>query len=390
MGSSLPANASGVAPGANASHMRSTWKGSISFGLVNIPIAVYPATREEKISFKQLRKGDLSPIRYKKVAETDEKEVRSEEIVKGYEYEKGKWVTLTDEDFAKVEIASTHTIEITDFVELSEINPKFFYKPYFLEAQKGGEKGYALLHRALSESGKVGIAKVTIHSREYLASVKPDGLFLILDLMHFSHEVLEPEGLKVVTGIELAPKEVQMAQMLVESMSGEWNPETYEGPVPGSRPRRDRPQNQTRARRAENSAEGAAGDARHRGDPAEEPGSIGEFRKAQHKTARDGAAHHSRTGDAKSVASRSAKPLQARFERETTAAPAPRRGGCGVGVGAALSGIGVGSAEPLSARQPPRKRFIKSSNFFCCFGSRIARNSLLDSSMTTSVSCWLR
>jgi len=228
MGSSLPANASGVAPGANASPMRSTWKGSISFGLVNIPIAVYPATREEKISFKQLRKGDLSPIRYKKVAETDEKEVRSEEIVKGYEYEKGKWVTLTDEDFAKVEIASTHTIEITDFVELSEINPKFFYKPYFLEAQKGGEKGYALLHRALSESGKVGIAKVTIHSREYLASVKPDGLFLILDLMHFSHEVLEPEGLKVVTGIELAPKEVQMAQMLVESMSGEWNPETYE------------------------------------------------------------------------------------------------------------------------------------------------------------------
>src|SRR5678816_3290522 len=142
MGASLPANASGVAPGANANHMRSTWKGSISFGLVNIPIAVYPATREEKISFKQLRKGDLSPIRYKKVAETDEKEVRSEEIVKGYEYEKGKWVTLTDEDFAKVEIASTHTIEITDFVELSEINPKFFYKPYFLEAQKGGEKGY--------------------------------------------------------------------------------------------------------------------------------------------------------------------------------------------------------------------------------------------------------
>src|SRR5262245_7203562 len=149
--------------------MRAIWKGSISFGLVTIPIAVYPATKEEKVSFKQLRKKDLSPIRYKKVAEADDKEVASEEIVKGYEYEKGQWVTLSDEDFAKVEIESTHTIEITDFVELSEINPKYFYKPYFLEAQKGGEKGYALLHRALAESGKVGIAKVAIRSREYLA-----------------------------------------------------------------------------------------------------------------------------------------------------------------------------------------------------------------------------
>jgi DNA end-binding protein Ku len=208
--------------------MRSVWKGSINFGLVNIPIAVYPATREEKVSFKQLRKKDLSPIRYKKVAEADDKEVPSEDIVKGYEYEKGEWVTLTEEDFAKVEIDSTHTIEITDFVELAEINPKYFYKPYFLEAQKGGEKGYALLHRALSKTGKVGIAKVAIRSREYLAAVKPDGLFLVLDLMHFAQEVLEPEELKVVTGVEVSPKELQMAQMLIDSMAGEWNPEAYE------------------------------------------------------------------------------------------------------------------------------------------------------------------
>jgi DNA end-binding protein Ku len=214
--------------------MRSTWKGSISFGLVNIPITVYPATREEKVNFKQLRKKDLSPIRYKKVAEADEKEVPADEIVKGYEYEKGKWVTLSEEDFSKVEIASTHTIEITDFVELSEINPKYFYKPYFLEAQKGGEKGYALVHRALSQSGKVGIAKVAIRSREYLASVKPDGLFLVLDLMHFAQEVLEPEGLKVVSDVELSPKEIQMAQMLIESMTGEWNPDSYEDRYQGA------------------------------------------------------------------------------------------------------------------------------------------------------------
>ena len=129
--------------------MRAIWKGSITFGLVYIPVAVYPATREEKISFRQLRARDLSPIRYKKVAEADEKEVKPEEIVKGFEYEKGHWVTLKDEDFEKVKIESTHSIEITDFVDQAQINPKFFYRPYFLEAQKGGEKPYALLYKAL-------------------------------------------------------------------------------------------------------------------------------------------------------------------------------------------------------------------------------------------------
>ena len=147
--------------------------------MVFISVSVYPPTREEKISFKQLRATDLSPIKYKKVAEVDQQEVPTDQIVKGYEFEKGKWVTLKDEDFEKVKIESTHSIEITDFVEQAQINPKFFYKPYFLEPQKGGEKSYALLHRALSDTGKIGVAKVAISSREYLAAVKPDGLFLI-------------------------------------------------------------------------------------------------------------------------------------------------------------------------------------------------------------------
>lgn len=121
--------------------MRSVWKGSIGFGLVNIPVAVYPAPREEKLSFKQLRKSDRSPIRYKKVAEADDKEVPAEEIVKGYEYEKGKWVVREDKDFEAVEIESTHSINITDFIVADDVNPKYFYKPYFLEALKGGEKG---------------------------------------------------------------------------------------------------------------------------------------------------------------------------------------------------------------------------------------------------------
>lgn len=207
--------------------MRAIWKGSISFGLVYIPIAVYPATREEKLSFRQLRATDLSPIRYKKVADADQKEVTADQIVKGFEYERGHFVVLKEEDFAKVRIESTHSIDITDFVDLAQVDPKFFYKPYFLEPQKGGEKAYALLHKALAGTGKIGIAKVVISNREYLASVKPDGLFLVLDLMHFASEILTPEELKNGSTTAITDKELKMAQSLVESMSTPWEPEKY-------------------------------------------------------------------------------------------------------------------------------------------------------------------
>ena len=207
--------------------MRPIWKGSISFGLVYIPISVYPATREEKLSFRQLRASDLSPIRYKKVADADMKEVSADQIVKGFEFERGQYVVLKDEDFQKVRIESTHSIDITDFVDLEQVDPKFFYKPYFLEPQKGGEKAYALLHKALSGTGKIGVAKVVISNREYLASVKPDGLFLILDLMHFASEILSPEELKNGPINTVTDKELKMAQTLIESMSTEWEPEKY-------------------------------------------------------------------------------------------------------------------------------------------------------------------
>jgi DNA end-binding protein Ku len=207
--------------------MRAIWKGSISFGLVYIPVAVYPATREEKLSFRQLRASDLSPIRYKKVAEADQKEVSADQIVKGYEYERGNFVILKDEDFAKVKIESTHSIDITDFVDLEQVDPKFFYKPYFLEPQKGGEKAYGLLQKALAKTGKIGIAKVVISNREHLASVKPDGLFLILELMHFASEILSPDVLKNGPDTAISDKELKMAQTLVESMSVPWEPEKY-------------------------------------------------------------------------------------------------------------------------------------------------------------------
>ena len=136
--------------------MRAIWKGGITFGLVYIPVAVYPATREEKISFRQLRARDLSPIRYKKVAEADEKEVKPDEIVKGFEYEKGHWVTLEEEDFEKVKIESTHSIEITDFVEQAQINPKFFYRPVLSGASKRGRQNLLAASQGTRRNGQSG------------------------------------------------------------------------------------------------------------------------------------------------------------------------------------------------------------------------------------------
>jgi DNA end-binding protein Ku len=134
---------------------------------------------------------------------------------------------MKDEDFEKVRIESTHSIDITDFVDLEQVDPKFFYKPYFLEPQKGGEKAYAVLHKALSGTGKIGIAKVVISNREHLAAVKPDGLFLILELMHFASEILSTEVLKNGSATAVSDKELKMAQALIENMAVSWEPEKY-------------------------------------------------------------------------------------------------------------------------------------------------------------------
>src|SRR6266478_8355587 len=162
---------------------RAIWKGSISFGLVNIPIALYPATKLEELKFRLLRKSDLSPVNYKRVAEKDGKEVPWDQIVKGYECEKGKFVVLKEEDFQRVDIEATQTVDITRFVKLEEVNPIFFHKPYYMEPQKGGDKAYVLLRDALKDTNKVGIAKVVIKTREYLAGVKPEDGALVLELM---------------------------------------------------------------------------------------------------------------------------------------------------------------------------------------------------------------
>ena len=206
--------------------MRAIWKGAISFGLVNIPVALYPATRKEELRFRMLRQSDLSPINYKRVAEADGKEVPWDQIVKGYEYEKGRYIVLKNEDFARVDIEATQTVDISQFVELAEVDPMFFYKPYFMEPEKGGDKAYALLREALRSTEKIGIAKVVIKTRQYLAGVKPHKKGLVLELMHFAEELVDASEFKIPEK-EAGKKELEMATALVESMSGEWDPDKY-------------------------------------------------------------------------------------------------------------------------------------------------------------------
>jgi DNA end-binding protein Ku len=208
--------------------MRPLWSGSISFGLVNIPIGLYSATNRRKaVDLNLLRDSDHSPIHYKKVAEADEKEVPREHIVKGYEYEKGKYVVLTEKDFEKVDIKSNQTVDIREFVNLSEIDPRYFDTPYYLAPQKGGAKAYDLLRTALEQTGLAGVAKVVIRPpREHLALLKPLDGILVLETMHFADELRDPKDLDVPKA-EAGEKELKMALSLVETMSDKWKPEKY-------------------------------------------------------------------------------------------------------------------------------------------------------------------
>lgn len=207
--------------------MRAIWKGAISFGLVNIPVAVHPATRREELRFRMLRAGDLSPINFKRVAEADGKEVPWSEVVKGYEYEKGKFVVLKEDDFKRIDLEATETVDIVDFVDLAEINPIYFYKPYYLEPQKGGTAAYALLRDILARMNKAGISKVVIRNRQHLAAVKANGGALVLELMHFGNELVDAAGLKIPAETHPAKRELAVAETLVKQMSEKWDPARY-------------------------------------------------------------------------------------------------------------------------------------------------------------------
>ncbi len=207
--------------------MRPIWTGLISFGLINIPVALFPAADRDELKFRLLRASDLSPVNYKRMAEADGKEVPWDQIVKGYEYEKGRFVVLKEEDFKRIDVEATQTVDIMDFVVLSEINPMFFYKPYYMQPAKSGAKAYALLRETLRNEGKVGIAKVVIKTRQYLAAVKTNGDALLLELMHFADELVDPAALDFPKFPAVGKNELAMAKMLIGQMSAQWEPGKY-------------------------------------------------------------------------------------------------------------------------------------------------------------------
>ena len=208
---------------------RALWKGGISFGLVHVPVALYPASRSEILGLDMLDKRDFSPIGYRRINKNTGEEVARENIVKGYEYEKGEYVVVTEEDFRLANVKATQTVEIVGFVDADAVAPYYFDTPYYLEPGKRGEKGYTLLREVLRRTGRVGIARVVIRSRQHLAAVVPLERVLVLNTLRYAHELraLSDLALPESGAGEVSEKELAMAERLVDDMTEKWKPEQY-------------------------------------------------------------------------------------------------------------------------------------------------------------------
>jgi DNA end-binding protein Ku len=205
---------------------RAIWSGTISFGLVSVPVQMYSATESKELRFHFLDKRDLQPIGYDKVRRDTGEHVDSDDVIRGFEVEKGRFVPLEDEDLDRLDIELTKTIDICDFVDLEEIDPIYFRKAYYLTPQEGAEKPYRLLVRALDETGKVGIAKVVIRNKQHLAALRPWNGVLVLETMYYADEVRQPE--QADGKVRLQKPEVEMAKSLVENLSEPFKPEKYD------------------------------------------------------------------------------------------------------------------------------------------------------------------
>jgi DNA end-binding protein Ku len=200
--------------------MRSIWKGAVSFGLVTIPVAMYSATENRTPKFKQLRQSDHSAIRYKRVAESDGEEVQWDDIVRGYEVDKGKYVVFTDEELeAATPDAGAKLVDVVQFVDASEVDAIFYKQTYYLAPEKTGVKAYRILTDALSEAGKIALAKVSIREKQHMAALRVADGVLVMETMFWPDEVRQPEFEELETSVEIRPEEVAMAKSLIENLT---------------------------------------------------------------------------------------------------------------------------------------------------------------------------
>lgn len=210
---------------------RPIWNGTISFGLLNIPVQLHSGERSVDLHFRLLDSRDNNPVRYERVNVETGEEVPWKEIVKGFEYSKGSYVVIDEEEIRKEAPEATEAVEIEAFVDRQSINPMYFEKPYYLVPGKKAEKGYVLLREVLSKTDKVGIARVVIRTRQYLAALLPLDDALVLNLMRFPQELVKADEFNLPSGtaksLRVTPKEMEMASQLLESMTVEWNPEDY-------------------------------------------------------------------------------------------------------------------------------------------------------------------
>jgi DNA end-binding protein Ku len=207
--------------------MASIWKGSLTFGLVSMPVHLQAAVREDHISFRMLHSEDLSPVKYERVCQSDGEPVPWSEIVKGYEYEKGKYVVMSDEDFRAAALETSDAIEILDFVREDEIDPRYFETPYYLVPGKGADVPYALLREAIRQSQSVGVGKIVLRQKQHIAAVKALGDALVLELMRFQHELVDPAEYRFPTAERVRPQELKMAEQLIANLAGPFDPSKY-------------------------------------------------------------------------------------------------------------------------------------------------------------------
>jgi DNA end-binding protein Ku len=206
---------------------RALWKGSISFGLVNIPIELHTAVRNHRPKFRMLHAKDKSPVKFQRVCQRDGTPLAWEDLVKGYEYAKGHFVVITKEDFQTAALEKTRTVDIIDFVEAEQIDDRFFETPYYLTPAKGGERAYALLREAIRESGRIGIAKFILREAQHLAAVEVIADAIVLTVMRFADELVDIEGFEFPANTSIRKQELDMAKALVNSLAADWDPSKY-------------------------------------------------------------------------------------------------------------------------------------------------------------------